>query len=1804
MPAELKTTQDRLLYESKRALIYRRAIDGQSVILKTLKAAYNHAESLAWFRREYEITRNLNITGAVKAYEFWDDGDRPTIILEDFGGESLTQLALAGNLSIAEFLELAIAIAGALGQVHGAGIIHKDINPSNIVLNPETKQVKIIDFGIATVRSREITTFRNAHTLEGTLAYISPEQTGRMNRAIDPRSDLYSLGVTFYELLTGHLPFQHCDPVELVHAHIAKTPIGLGNRGEIPEVFSDIVMKLMAKNAEDRYQSAYGLKADLEICWQQWTQNQQIELFELGGSDRGDRLQIPQKLYGRDREITALLDAFEGVIRHQKLSLCLVKGYSGIGKSALVAEVHKPITARHGFFIAGKFDRLHREIPYSAIASALGALMRQLLAEPETELQKWRERLQATLGNNGRVIAEIVPELELILGQQPEVSQLGAKESQNRFNLTLQNFIRTFARIEHPLVLFLDDLQWADSASLGLLHLLATASDMGYLFLIGAYRDNEVKGAHPLMLKVNKIRRSGVQISEIALQPLPLEEIQEFLADTFLCSLVLTRPLAKLLLEKTDGNPFFLNEFLKALYAEELLNFDAKQQEWQWDIEKIRRREMTANVVELLAEKIHKLPIAAQQMVQLASCIGNEFDLPTLGGISPASSLDFAIELQWAISEGILIPLDESYKLIESKILTRTTLRLKFAHDRLQQAAYSLFSDKEKQQLHLRIGRLLLQQTPPDKCEEKVFDIVKHLNLIRQGMSQRSQKDELAKLNLLAGKKAKASAARRSAFTYLQIGLELLHPSSWEQQYEFTLELHVEAVEVAYMCGEFELMEEWSEIVLQQARSVLDTIKVYESRLLSYMANSQPERAVKIALDALNLLGVKLPKKPNKLQLMSALSQINLALINKKPEDLLELPVMSKPTQLAALRILVSVSPAAYIATPQLSLLIALKQVSLSFKYGNAPLSAFAYCNYGLLLCGVLGNVETGYQFGQLGANLLVKLNAKELKAKVLMTFNTFIVHWREDLQATLNPLLEAYQSGIETGDVEFAAYSLTVYVLHLFFTARVLNQSALEIENFSKKIEQLKQKPALYKIQQVQQTVFNLIGKTENPLCLHGEAYNEQKMLALHRQEGDRTAICYLYVCKLMLCYLFASYSEAEQNSLQAEENLDFIVGTIYVGVFHFYSALTCISLCSHASKSQQKHLLKKVNAYQKKMKKWARHAPMNYLHKYHLIEAERYRILGKYEIAADLYDRAIAGAKENEYIQEEALANELAGKFYLARKKEAIARAYLHQAYHCYDCWGAKAKTQHLAQTYPQFFSIASVQKSPVMATILVRTTSNNTRTDTIDFASILKASQTLGSEIVLDKLLARMMHIILENAAAQRGVLILDREGTWQIEAEITLEPERVQVLQAQPLEELPPFNLPQSILTYAIRTGETLVLDNAAKDSYFEGDEYFAIARPQSLLCLPLFHQGNLIGLLYLEHHSIAGVFSPDRLEVLQMLTAQAAIALENALLYANLAIANQQLAQSNTSLEQKVRERTEQLQVKNLDLEKTLADLKQTQAQLIQAEKMSGIGQMVAGVAREINNPISFIYSNLTPARHYIENLLRLLELYRQSHSQPSTEIQETEAEIDLEFVAEDLPKLLDSMHVGSERITSIIKGLRVFSRLDDAEYQTIDNLHENIDSTLMLLQHHFRNTTERPAIEVLKEYGQLPPIACYASQLNQVFFNILTNAIDALRAGDRDASAPLTIRIRTEPLARNRVRIAIADNGCGMDEATRQQVFEPFFTTKPIGSGTGLGLSTSYKIIVEHHKGAIACQSYLGEGTEFIIEIPVQREIL
>ena len=1100
-----------------------------------------------------------------------------------------------------------------------------------------------------------------------------------MNRLLDYRTDFYSLGVTFYELLIGYLPFQTTDVLELVHAHLAKQPVPPHElNAMIPKPVSDLILKLMAKNAEDRYQSAWGIKADLETCIRQLTATGQIEPLTLGLQDASDQFQIPQKLYGRNPEVAALLAVFDRVARtgnaehsQSNVEMMLVSGYAGIGKSALVQELYKPITAKRGYFVSGKFDQFQRNIPYSAIASALQKLVQQLLGEPDEQVQRWRSQLLTALGSNGQIIIDVIPEVELIIGKQSPVPEVGATEAQNRFNRVFQSFIRVFCSESHPLVIFLDDLQWVDSATLKLIELILTDTETQSLFLIGAYRDNEVHPSHSLMITLGQLRRGGATLGQITLAPLEPEAIAQLIADTLHSDISTVSSLAELVLRKTGGNPFFTTEFLKTLYTENLISFNLEQLRWQWDINHVESKDITDNVVELMLGKLKKLPMATQQVLQFAACVGADFDLNTLSIICKRSSNEIFPELVNAVQSGLIVPISE----LDEQLLVQD---YRFLHDRVQQAAYALIDESQKQAVHLQMGRNLLEKTLPERRSERLFEIVDHLNCGIELVIDQAERDQLARLNLVAGQKAKAAIAYSVAKKYLATGRAWLTASSWQTNYDLTLELYSENTEAAFLSGDFKDIESCAVIVLQEAKTVLDAVKVYEVKIQTDIAQGQSLKAIDTGLQVLRQLGISFPKEPDQLDIQLELGTITALLNEKLIEDLIHLPKMTEPDTLAAMRILSSITIAAYTAAPDLMPLLVAKQVNLSIQYGNAFGSPFAYATFGMILCGKVGDIETGYQFGQLASSLLSQPNPYSLRARTLFIVNNCILHWKEHIRGISKPLLEVYRSGLETGDLEFAAYCIHTYCNHSYFMGRELVELERDIATYGEAIRQIKQETALAWNQIFQQAIANLIGGSIEPCRLVGEFYNEENELPKHKAANNRIAILDVYFNKLFLCYLFSDPFQAVENSVLAEHYLIQRTATPLKPLHYLYDSLARLAIYPASSTQMQAEILEKVAANQEQMKQWAQYAPMNYLHKYNLVQAEAARILNQLLEAEEFYEQAIQGAKDNDYLQEEALAYELAAKFYLARGREKFAQTYMKEAHYCYERWGSNGKGQ----------------------------------------------------------------------------------------------------------------------------------------------------------------------------------------------------------------------------------------------------------------------------------------------------------------------------------------------------------------------------------------------------------------------------------------------------------------------------------------------------------------------------------------------
>ncbi|WP_036487461.1 AAA family ATPase [Myxosarcina sp. GI1] len=1518
------------IYESVNSLVYRAVSNSnaQPVILKVLKEDFPTPSELTRYKQEYQITHSLEIEGAIAAYDLLPYESTLAMVLEDFGGVSLDILLRSQKFTLSEFLNLAIEIADILSKIHAVNVIHKDISPANIVFNSHTKQLKIIDFGISTVFTRENPTPKNPDVLEGTLAYMSPEQTGRMNRELDYSTDFYSLGATFYQLLTQRLPFETNDALELVHCHIAKQPLPPHelNR-EISSMVSQIVMKLLAKTSEERYQSALGLKADLEECLRQ-LQQRQINQFPLGRYDLSDRFKISQKLYGRESEIATLLNAFERITRkvenspiQSPIELMLVAGFSGIGKSVLVRELYKPITQQRGYFISGKFEQFQRNIPYSAVIAAFKSLVQQLLTESEARLAQWREKLLAAFGVNGQIIIDVIPEVEKIVGSQPPVQLLEPTENQNRFNTVFRNFIWVFCQRLHPLVIFLDDLQWGDSASLNLIERVMNDTRIEYLLLLGAYRDNEVNPNHPTILTIERLKEQGAAINTIFLDPLQPEQIVQLIADTLHSEPETVTPLAELVAQKTLGNPFFINEFLKTIDRENLLTFNLQQRCWQWDIKEIEALGITDNVVDLMLGKLRKLPQPTQKAIRLAACIGNSFDLATLSIIYEKLAFETFQDLLPAIQLNLIQPVSELSITSEAPIESELVIQnYKFRHDRIQQAAYALIDESQKKAVHLQIGKLLLQRFSAEELSAKIFTLVDHLNQGRELIQDSTEAIELAQLNLQAGKKAKKATAYAASRDYLIQAERGFLGDIWQERYEMALDLYKELAEAEYLNGNFERSLFLIEMALGKAKSTLDRVEFYYLKIIQYTLSGRINEAIESGKTALKNLKIDLPTENLQKAFEAELTEYQKNIDGQKISLLYDHHDTVIPEKKAALKILIRILPAAWIVNPILMYVVGTKMVNLNLKYGHTEKSSIGYASFGVINVQALHDYNTAYKYGCLSVKLADKYNDLSSKLGASQFHAGMILPWLKHIKLSERINIEGIDAGLQAGELQPVGYSSAYNFYNFIYQGKNLDLLLKEASRCLLFSRETQNQWAIDCILAGKILIQNLLESTSDKFSFDIDEINESDFVSTCQENKTLAAICLYYIFKAQVLYLHGRPIELSYFQ-QAAELFDFIPATISIAKHNFYYSLTLAAIYPSASMEEQKKYWQQLKVNQQQMKEWADNCPENFLHKYLLVAAEMERIAGNHFQAMDLYDRAIESAKENEFIQNEAIANELAAKFWLSKGKEEFARLYLKKAHQHYQIWGAKRKVEDLEQEYPQWLTSAATEIKDTSA----NTTNSGSRSnEALDLASVIKASQTISGEIVPGNLLAKLMKTVIENAGAQQGFLILEQNSKWVIQAEGTVNSDATNILRSLPIDSTNGDNqipfLPIAIVNYVIRTQEDVVLNNATEAEQFIRDPYIFATQPKSILCTPLLDRGKLRGILYLENNLTTDAFTSDRLEVLKILSAQAAISIENARLYG-------QLETYNRNLELRINERTQ-------ELSHTLEVLQATQAELI------------------------------------------------------------------------------------------------------------------------------------------------------------------------------------------------------------------------------------------------------------------------------
>jgi PAS domain S-box-containing protein len=1803
--------------------------DGSGTAVLVVLSASEHSAPAFTDRlvHEYGLKDDLDGRSAARPLAIVRENGRTILLLEDPGGQPLDRL-LGQPMEMGRFLCIAIGISAALRQVHERGLIHKDIKPTNVLVDFVTGQVCLTGFGFASRLRRERQSLEPPELIAGRLAYMAPEQTGRMNRSIDSRSDLYSLGIILYEMLTGRPPFTAADPMEWIHCHIARQPALPSQRvAGIPGPLSVIVMKLLAKPAEERYQTAAGVESDLRRCLSHWELERRINEFPLCEHDASDQLLIPEKLYGRDREIGTLLAAFDRVVTSGRTELVLVSGYSGIGKSAVVNDVHKALVPLRGLFASGKADQYKRDVPYATLAQAFQSLVRRLLGKSEVELHKWRKHLQQALDPNGLLIVNLVPELKFVIGAQPPVPDLPPQDAQNRFQLVFRRFINVFARPEHPLALFLDDLQWLDTATLDLLEHLVTHSDVQQLLLIGAYRDNEVSPSHPLLRTLGAIRDSDARVQDIVLAPLRIDDVERLVADGLHCEPERGRPLAQLVQEKTGGNPFFASQFFVDLAEEGLLVFEPVARAWQWNMERIRAKSHTDNVVDLMVGKLKRFSDTTQDALKQFACLGNVAEIATLTMVYGQSEEALHAALSEAIHAGLVFREDSA---------------LKFLHDRIQQAAYSLIPESQRAETHLRIGRMLLAGMMPDDLDEHLFDVVNQFSRGAARLLDRDEKARVATINLRAGQKAKASAAYASACAHFAGGMALLDESDWSSQYELTFSLWLGRATCEFLSGNFENAEQLILELLQRGTAKVDRAAIYHLKILLHTVKSENAQAVDSALTCLRLFGMDLPAHPTWEHVQAEYETVWQTLNGRPIESLIDLPLMTNAELQAAMQVLSTLLTSAYVTDFHLFCLHLCRMVNVSMQHGMCDASAHGCGWLGTILGPAFHRYGESYRFARLACDLVEKHGFVASQAKVYFTMG-MVALWTQPITTAIDFMRAAFRAAIEVGDLTYACYSIDHTIANLLVRNDPLDAVWRESEMALEFARQAKYHDVVDIIVSQQRFVATMQGRTATFSTFSDAQFDEAAFEAQLTADRTATMVCFYWILKLKARFLSGDYAEA----LAAAENVKLLSAAAQIQLLDYfcYTALTVAALYEKASGDEQNRWRELLAAHGDQLREWADNYPPTFGDKHALVTAEIARIEGRELDAERLYEQAIRLARDHGFVQNEGLAYEVAARFYNGRGFETIADAYLRNARNCYLRWGADGKVRQLDRLSPR---LATREGHLPAGTI-------GSSVQHLDVASVVKASQAVSSEIVLSKLIERLMTIALENAGADRGLLMLPAEDDHLIHAEGRATGDQVEVTLRE--KSITGSACPESIIRYVIRTHENVILDDTSRPTPFSEDDYLRGRQAKSILCIPLIKQGQLTGLLYLENTLASHAFPPDRIAVLELLAAQAAISLENTRLYTDLREREakvRRLVDSNiigiyiwdfqgriidandafldmvgysredlisgrlyypaltppdwNDVSERARavvkttgtagvfekeylrkdgnrvpillggatfgESQDQGVAFVLDLtERKRAEEKlreserryrDAQAELAHVTRVTTLGELTASIAHEVNQPLAGISSNAEACLRWLDRGTPHLDAARRS----------------VEWIINDC-----------NRAGEVIQRVRALAKRAKIQKEPLQ-INDVLDEVISLMQREMSNH----GVSLRKELASgLPMVFVDRIQLQQVIINLVINSIEAMQSVT-DRPRELTIQSRR---GAQQVLLTVKDCGVGISTENAERLFSPFFTTKPNGMGMGLSIGHS---IIEAHGGRLWTETDSPEGAIFHFTLPLHQE--
>ncbi|MEM5299700.1 AAA family ATPase [Burkholderia sp. JPY481] len=1806
------------------------AAAGKNTLLARLAAEKPTSADLYRLAHEFTLKDELDSAWAVRPLRLKREGGQASLAFEDPGGEPLARL-LSTPLAIGHFLEVACGIAAALGKLHQRGLVHKDLKPAHILVHCADGQPRLTGFGLASRLPRERQAPEPPETIAGTLAYMAPEQTGRMNRSIDSRSDLYALGVTFYQMLTGVLPFSATDAMEWVHCHIARTPLPPSARvTAVPAMISRIVMKLLAKTAEERYQTAAGVEHDLRRCLAGWQRQRRIDDFPLDQHGSSDRLMIPEKLYGREREVDTLVTTFNRILGNGVPQLVLVSGYSGIGKSSVVNELHKILVPPRGLFASGKFDQYKRDIPYSTLIQAFQGLVRMLLGKSETELAGWRAALLDALAPNAGLVSDLIPELKLIIGEPPPVAELDPQQAKQRFLQVFRRFIGVFAQADHPLALFLDDLQWLDAATQDLLVDLLSHPDLRYLMLIGAYRDNEVDAAHPLTARLEAIRSAGATIEEVRLAPLTGAHIGSLIADALHCEPESIEPLARLVRDRTGGNPFFVIQFLHALAEGNLLTFDHDARQWRWDTERIHASGCTDNVVDLMAGKLTRLPAEAQHALQQLACLGNTTDIATLSAVlgKPEAQVHSVL-----------------WEAVHHELAARHEGAYTFVHDRIREAAYSLIPEASRADAHLRIGRLLAAQTPAEKREEAIFEIVGQLNRGAVLIIERDEREQLAELNLLAGQRAKASTAYTSALAYFVTGAELLSDDYWQRRHDLLFALELNRAECEFLTGQLPVAEARLAALSKRSTTTLDRAQVACRQMDVHLVLDQRDHAIAIGLAFLRHVGIDWTPDPDEVTVRREYERIWSLLGDRTIGELIDLPPMANPIALATVEVLTKLFAPVLFTNGDLTCLTICKAVSLSLEQGNCDASCLAYVRFPSFAGRLFGDYQAGLLFGQLGCKLVERRSLVRYQASTYLSFSLYVARWVQPARACIGQLRRVSDMANRTGDLPFGALARCHLVSNLLLIGEPLAKVHREAEfalksakkmRFGLVIDVIKHQLALIRTLRGLTPVFGSLDDAQFDE-LHTEHHLPQTSVAYG---------CWYWVRKLQARYLAGDH-EVALHAASKVDGLRWILDSSFEQAeYYLYAALARAARCDSVPAGERSPHLDALSAHHRQMRTWADLCPENFAGHTALVGAEIARIEGRVVDAEMLYEQAILSAQESGFAHVEALASELASRFYAARGLRKFARLCMQDAHNGYLRWGANGKVRQLEEQYPY---LRTEEAAPGPTNTMAAPIEH------LELATVIKVLKAASGEIHLEKLIEMVMRTAIEQAGAQRGLLILSDANGHRIAAEATTVGDAVQVqLSTAPVTGAV---LPESVLNQVLRTRETTFLDDAAADPMAVADPYVRLHRARSLLCLPLVNGAKLVGALYLENNLTTRVFSPARLTVLKMVASQAAISLENARLYRDVAEREakiRRLVDANLigiviwGLDGRLIDANDSflhmLQYEREDLKAGLRWYDMTPAEWQERvprefEELDATGAMqpcekeffrkdgsrvpvlIGGAAFEDqpNQGVAYIL-DLTEQKQAERKIRESEERYREvqtelAHAnrvatmgqltasiahevnQPITAIV-ANAEAALRWLDREPANIteaslaLEGIVKDGRRAGDVLSGIRQLVRKAPPRKEPMD-INEMIQEIVELVQGEARKCDARLEMQLAKG---LPFVEGDRVQLQQVLLNLIINALEAMGSFE----GARYVQVSTGEADGAGVIVTVRDSGPGFGPDGAERAFNAFYTTKATGLGMGLSICRS---IIDAHGGRLWVDEFSPRGAAVQFAVPLQPAV-